>query len=260
MPKELIDENDISNNIDDVKRQAIVDFHVEMRNKLGINSYNKLKKQGFFEENSWSLIEDLVNDMKEKPNEWNGLRYLNTDNPEKWDRFLKKILWLGNFKALINKKKYSANQVVDFIKESSLGWDKKIPDMLIKLNITVDNFFELEKKVSFDVSNAFNCVNILQKEILPNSNTDISSFVTLTHYAFLPKNVYLLEEYGLPRMISNKIQISGLIDIKNNERNLHSIIDNFNELTYEKIIQEVKTLDNFDKYILKYFFEGIATS
>jgi replicative superfamily II helicase len=31
MPKELIDESDISNNIDDVKRQAIVDFHVEMR-------------------------------------------------------------------------------------------------------------------------------------------------------------------------------------------------------------------------------------
>jgi hypothetical protein len=55
MPKELIDESDISNNInDDAKRQAIVDFHVEMRNKLGINSYNKLKKQGFF------LKEDIL--------------------------------------------------------------------------------------------------------------------------------------------------------------------------------------------------------
>ncbi|VVM25173.1 hypothetical protein BSPWISOXPB_5144 [uncultured Gammaproteobacteria bacterium] len=66
MPKELIDESDISNNInDDAKRQAIVDFHVEMRNKLGINSYNKLKKQGFFEENNWTLIEALVDDMIE---------------------------------------------------------------------------------------------------------------------------------------------------------------------------------------------------
>jgi hypothetical protein len=38
---------------------------------------------------------------------------------------------------------------------------------------------------------------------------------------------------------------------------LHSIIDKFNELTYEKVIQQVEDLDNFDKYILKYFFDGI---
>jgi hypothetical protein len=151
-------------------------------------------------------------------------------------------------------------ELVNFIKISSFNWNKSIQNLIDELNISVDDFFRLEKKVSFDVSNVFSCVNILQKEILPNSNTDISFFVTLTHYAFLPKNIYLLEEYGLPRMISNKIQISELIDIKNNDINLHSIIDKFNELTYEKIIQEVKTLDNFDKYILKYFFEGIATS
>jgi hypothetical protein len=28
---------------------------------------------------------------------------------------------------------------------------------------------------------------------------------------------------------------------------LHSIIDKFNELTYEKVIQQVEDLDNFDK-------------
>ncbi|CAB5498904.1 hypothetical protein THERMOT_942, partial [Bathymodiolus thermophilus thioautotrophic gill symbiont] len=119
----------------------------------------------------------------------------------------------------------------------------------------------IKLKVSFDVSNVFNCVNILQKEILPNLRTDISTFVTKTHYAFLPKNVYLLEEYGLPRMISKKVQLSNIeLDMENNDRTLHSVIDNFNELTYEKIIQQIETLDNFDKYILKYFFEGIVTS
>jgi hypothetical protein len=60
---------------------------------------------------------------------------------------------------------------------------------------------------------------------------------SIPHYAFLPKNVYLLEEYGLPRMISKKIQLSGLINIEDNDIDLHSIIDNFNELTYEKVIQ-----------------------
>ncbi|VVH63711.1 hypothetical protein BSPWISOX_994 [uncultured Gammaproteobacteria bacterium] len=250
MPKELIDESDISNNInDDAKRQAIVDFHVEMRNKLGINSYNKLKKQGFFEENNWTLIEALVDDMIEKLDEWNGLNYLNTANTIQWERHLYKVLRIAKIGLY--------RELVEFIKISSLSWDKNIPNLIDKLDISVDKFFELEKKVSFNVSNIFNCVNILQKEILLNLNTDISIFVTKTHYAFLPKNVYLLEEYGLPRMISKKIQLSGLINIEDNDIDLHSIIDNFNELTYEKVIQQVEDLDNFDKYILEYFFDGI---
>ena len=250
MPKELIDESDISNNInDDAKRQAIVDFHVEMRNKLGINSYNKLKKQGFFEENNWTLIEALVDDMIEKLDEWNGLNYLNTANTIQWERHLYKVLRIAKIGPY--------RELVEFIKISSLSWDKNIPNLIDKLDISVDKFFELEKKVSFNVSNIFNCVNILQKEILLNLNTDISIFVTKTHYAFLPKNVYLLEEYGLPRMISKKIQLSGLINIEDNDIDLHSIIDNFNELTYEKVIQQVEDLDNFDKYILEYFFDGI---
>jgi hypothetical protein len=36
-------------------------------------------------------------------------------------------------------------------------------------------------------------------------------------------------------MISKKIQLSGLINIEDNDMDLHSIIDKFNELTYEKV-------------------------
>ncbi len=61
-------------------------------------------------------------------------------------------------------------------------------------------------------------------------------------------------------MISKKIHLSELINLENTEKDLHSVINDFNEVTYEKIIQQVKTLDDFDKYILKYFFEGISTS
>ncbi|SHE22558.1 hypothetical protein BBROOKSOX_613 [Bathymodiolus brooksi thiotrophic gill symbiont] len=61
-------------------------------------------------------------------------------------------------------------------------------------------------------------------------------------------------------MISKKIHLSEIINLENTEKDLHSVINDFNEVTYEKIIQQVKTLDDFDKYILKYFFEGISTS
>jgi hypothetical protein len=236
MPKELIDESDISNNIDDVKRQAIVDFHVEMRNKLGINSYNKLKKQGFFEENNWNVITKLVDDMQQNRGSWNGLIFLNNDNPEKWTRLLYKIKYLCKVSG-------HSTKLVNFTKSASQNWNKKIPELLTK-DIDIQSFFELEKIMSFGLSNAINCVNTLQKEVLNLNNIDISSFATKLSYAFLPKNVYLLEEYGLPRMISKKIQLSGLINIKDNDMDLHSIIDKFNELTYEKVIQQVEDLDN----------------
>jgi hypothetical protein len=54
-------------------------------------------------------------------------------------------------------------------------------------------------------------------------------------------------------MISKKIQLSGLINIEDNDMDLHSIIDKFNELTYEKVIQQVEDLDNSSN---KYTFFG----
>lgn len=252
MPKELIDENNIGNFTNEELQKEVINFHEKMNAQLGGESYKKLRKQSFFEENNWDLIKSLVDDIIENPNNWNGLNYLNANNTGNWEYLLYRVLEI----AKIGPR----TVLVNFIQISSLSWSESIPNLINKLNIPVNKFFELEKKVSFDVSNAFNCVNILQKEMLPNLKADISSFVTKSHYAFLPKNVYLLEEYGLPRMISKKIQLSGFINIEDNDKKLHSIVDDFNELTYDEIVHQIETLDDFDKYILKYFFEGIATS
>lgn len=252
MPKELIDETNIPDNIDTEKQRDIIDFHQEMSEKIGQNNYNKLKREKFFEDNDWKLIKSLVEDMVEKPNEWNGLDYLNNPNVGNWGRFLYKIIKLaklGPYKKL-----------VEFTKISSQSWYKTIPDLVQELSqyqMDIDDFFDQERKVTFYLSNTMNCVNVLQKILLPNIRADISPFIARTSNAFLPKNVYLLEEYGLPRMISKKIQLSGLIDMENNEVDLHSVIDKFNEITYATIITEVADLDVFDKYILEYFFDGI---
>jgi hypothetical protein len=183
MPKELIDDGGTGEKNDPSLQKTVIDFHQEMRDKLGTESYNKLKRERFFEKNNWDAIKRLVDDMKFNPSKWNGLNYLNNEDVDNWEYFLYKVLPIAKISPY--------EELVKFIKISSLSWDKNIPNLIKELGISVNKFFELEKKVSFDVSNIFNCVNILQKEILPNLNTDISIFVTKTHYAFLPKNVYL---------------------------------------------------------------------
>ncbi len=252
MPKELINESDIPSDIDPTKLNEVIDFHQEMSEKIGQYNYNQLKREKFFEDNDWELIKALVSDMKSKPDEWHGLDFLNNSNIGGWDRFLYKITKLSKM-GLYDK-------LIIFTKISSQSWNKSTPDLVTELlihDMDINDFFEQEKKVTFGLSNTMNCVNILQKILLPNIAADISPFIAKTSNAFLPKNVYLLEEYGLPRMISKKIQLSGLINLENNDADLHSVIDKFNEITYEKIIQQVENLDNFDEYILKYFFDGI---
>ncbi|HGH8119855.1 TPA: hypothetical protein ACJOG3_003650, partial [Vibrio cholerae] len=61
------------------------------------------------------------------------------------------------------------------------------------------------------------------------------------------------------RMISKKINESKIIDLESDEFSIHDILDLFNKLGYDQMVQRVVDLDYFDKYILKHFYEGIYT-
>ena len=96
-----------------------------------------------------------------------------------------------------------------------------------------------------------------KKEILKGKSYDISRFVSLCSQAFLPKVVFQLEEYGLPRMISKKLQKSGFIDFQSKDLTIHKAIDLFNEIGVQKLLLQTIELDDFNKYTLNYFYEGI---
>ena len=87
---------------------------------------------------------------------------------------------------------------------------------------------------------------------------DISSFSSRLTYAFLPPNIYYLEEYGLPRMISRKIQDSGIINLEEESKKMSDIINEFLNIGYDVLIQRVSSLDEFDKKIVRWFYEGIV--
>lgn len=255
MPDELVNENEIPNEIDGKRQNLIIEFHQKMFESLGNESYNILKSDGFFENNDWDFIKSLVEDMKNKPDEWNGLDYLNNNIVSRWDRFLYKIKKLAKITG--RHKKF-----VEFTKISSQSWNKTIPELVNALSrhgMGIDDFFEQEKKVTFNLSNALSCVNTLQKILLRSKNYDIASFVAKTAHAFLPVNVYYLEEYGLPRMIAKKIHLSEMLDLEDNQIQLHDVIDKFNSIGYKKIIEKIKEIDEFEKYILRYFFDGIKS-
>jgi hypothetical protein len=240
-----IDEEKYRDSISKNQRDRIIAFKEEMHVLLG-SAFEKMIQDNVFQSSDSELIKKIAIDMKNNPDKWNGLAYLNSENSEHWDRLLYKAIEIQP-----NGWDIRWRDFVNFVKILSNNWKYTIPEFLGELaqhDIDIDKFFMLERNVSFKLSALLSDINELQKIILLN-NVDISSFVSKLSHAFLPSIVYQLEEYGLPRMISKKIQESGLVNLVEKEVTLHSTIAKFQNIGVAKILS-IETLDEFDKYII----------
>ncbi|RMA66556.1 DEAD/DEAH box helicase [Ulvibacter antarcticus] len=256
--------DEILGDLDDTKYEGLLTkeqvaklkiYNDEMCDLIGFQVYEELKAESAFQSSNYELIKTIAIDLTRNPTEWNGLYYLNEFKPQDWDRLLYKILKLqpGNWDT-------GYKTFVEFIKIMAYNWSKSIPKLLKELedyDVGIDKFFLLERNVTYKFSALLNDLNTLQKRILKDKQYDISKFIKWCSNAFLPKVVFQLEEYGLPRMISKKLHESNVIDFYNSELTIHSVVEHLNEIGKEMTIERTNNLDEFDKYILDYFFDGI---
>lgn len=255
-PDELIgsiDEEEFKQELTKEQIAKIINYKEEMSEILGDDLFKAMKNESIFESTNSYLIRDIARDLAYNSDEWNGLGYLNSDNTNDWGRLLYKVIKMhpGGWGVEYNK-------FVGFIKILSKNWTQSIPELLHELDqydIGVDEFFKLERNVTFKLAATLSDINILQKKILDNP-VDISPFISKAAHAFLPPVVFQLEEYGLPRMITKKIHNENIINFEGDD-DLHQIIEKFNELTMDCLVDSVQSFDEFDKYIIKYFYEGI---
>jgi hypothetical protein len=253
-PDELLgsyDENDFPEQMSASQKSENDDIRQKIIGLIGKNNYSNIFKGNLLQtiDNQLALkiIVSLIND-----NDWNGFEYFLSTNPEAWDRLLYKIIYLSSDW----QSKYS--NIVEFVKVLYYNWHKTIPEMIDELDdmqISINEFFKLEKIVSFKLAALLNDVNVLYG-ICRNKQTDISPFISNISYAFLPKLVYQLEEFGLPRMLSRKIVKNGIIDLEDNTLDIYDVIAKFKALGQKSIISQIEA-NNIEKYILEYFFDGI---
>lgn len=256
-PEEILgdlDENLHKSVLTKEQSAKIIYYNEEMASILGSNVFERLKEESAFQSSNYELIKTIAIDMVKTPDNWNGLSYLNSPKREYWDSTLYKIINLkpGGWET-------KSSTFVAFIKALRDNWYKSIPELLTTLepyDIGIEDFFKLERSVSFKFASLLKDVNTLQKEILGSKNYDMSRFVAWTSHAFLPSVVYQLEEYGLPRMITKKIHFSKVIDFLNPDLTIHNTIETFKTVGQNLIVERVQ-LDEFDKYILNYFYDGI---
>ncbi|EGR4140675.1 hypothetical protein DDO66_17885, partial [Vibrio cholerae] len=142
----------------------IIAYRQDMEELLGEGKLYQIQKDGQLESSDSFLIHDIAKELVTNKLTWSGLGYLNSNFPEDWEAYLYKVIklspsgWGGPY-----------NKFVGFVKVLSQNWSLTIPQLLNKLedlDIGIEQFFELEKIVTFKLTSLLNDVNVLQKNIL----------------------------------------------------------------------------------------------
>lgn len=257
-PDDVLVSIDVEKHKQDLTREQIIKivaFSNEVDEKVGTGTYNKLISAPELRGYTGFQIRGVVSELIENETAYSSLPLLLSDDTQKWNSPLRDCFYHLSHMDLQNW------QFIRFVKILSQNWTKTIPELLAefeekKVGVGMDNFFEYERKVAYDLSNMLGQVNSIMRYIRPQSK-DISPFIFKASHAFLPKLVYELEEYGLPRMISRKIQNKGIINLEQEEKSVNEILGDFKEIGCERLAAAL-ALSKFETYILTYFYQGIT--
>jgi hypothetical protein len=225
-----------------------------MSSIVGDENFARIKRENLLHDSDADFLLRLATDMRDTPDDWKGFGFLNSRNSSNWDSTLYKVL-----KLKPNGWDAPWSNVVTVTKAIANNWTQDLSQIIRSLEeagIDIDEFFKLERAVTFKLSALLSDTNELHKLIV-NSSVDISGFVSRMSRAFLPSAVYHLEEYGLPRMISKKIHRAGLVNFEDPDMDLLVALERLREVG-EAEVSRAEGLSRFDRYVVKFFFDGIT--
>ena len=230
----------------------IKSYQDEMTALLGSNIWSRLYNNSQIRSCNPTLLKAIASKIVQDSNWPRNYDALTRRNTWDWRTAIEDVIDIANIKRKGQVKTYACI--------ASNGWSMTIPniyDQVSKYGITMEDMFDFERKISFNFASVLSIINLIKQAVYPNT-PDISEFIHRASNAFLPKLVFQLEEYGLPRMISKKIHSSGIINLEDDSIEIANVISKFKEIGYDKLVASVNRLDDFDEFIIKYFYQGIV--
>jgi hypothetical protein len=233
----------------------ILQFKEEMAQLFRQETFERLKGEGLLISGDPELIAAITKAIYSDKKTWRALANLNSASNDYWAWIILRVVKLVPAGWDTTYTKFA-----EFVRGLSFNWSLSIPELLDQLSehdVTIEEFFKMERNATYKLAALLNDINVIQKEIVPEHKIDISPFIARLSKAFLPSCVMELEEYGLPRILAKKIQASGLVNFEDENLDLHTAIDRLREIR-PQVLGKVEGLDEFDRYVLDYFFEGVA--
>lgn len=232
----------------------LLQYKQDMAQLLGQEVFDRLRREGALISGDTELIAAIGLAISGDKKTWRGLASLNAATSEYWSWILRKVLKLAPSGWDVTYTKFA-----EFVRVLVFNWSLSIPellDLLAEYDVTIEEFFKMERNATFKLTALLSDVNVLQKEIVPEHKIDISPFIARLSKAFLPSCVMALEEYGLPRMLARKIHSAEFIDFEDEGLTLHSALERLSVLK-PAILARSDLFGDFDRYVLNHFFEGI---
>ena len=260
IPEELLgslDANDINLDFTSDQLDAIHAYQGRLRNVVGADNLAYFQASDVFQSSNASLILRIAQSVSAEPTAWNGLRNLNSSDTNRWDRLLYKLIQLQPGVWETGWSKYVA-----FVKVLAGNWRKTIPELLEELSVQdigIEEFFRLERNTTFKLASLLGDVCTIYNRLNQGREIELAPALSKLAHAFLPSVVYQLEEYGVPRMVSRKIHAAGVLDLENSAVDIRGVLQEFRALGIGSLQKAVGDLDDFDNYILRYFYEGIES-
>lgn len=250
----LVDENYFSRELRSEDLNKIISFKKKMAEILGIK-YSELISFQDLDFSESSNLQNIAYAILTNAYKFKNIYLLNADS--KYWR-----IQLNNIFYTVKPNNFQANytDIINVILAIEDNWSRSIPAILSDLEdcgIDIDKFFKLERIISYNVASFLKSFELIYNNKNAGS-LNIGGFIEKLSHSFLPKNVFYLEEFGLPRFISKKIHRSNLIDLEDNNLEINQVIDNFLEIGFDELIERVPDLDTFDKYVFGFFYDGIG--
>ena len=255
-PDEVVKGLDGSNpgvHLENEQYHLIKSFNDDMISLLEEEKWKQLEHLPQIKICSPSFLKELVVKIKNNPSWPRNYECLIKYNTWDWTPALNDIIEFADIQKNDRNRLRTYACIACNVWNSSI---KEIYEKVCRYEISYENMFAYERKVSFELASVISVINSIKLVIYPNS-PDISSFVHRVTNAFLPKIVFQLEEYGLPRMISKKVQNTGLINLEDDTKEINAVINEFLNVGVDKLVSSMKNLLPFDLYIINYFYDGI---
>lgn len=253
LPNNVVEQLDSDNpgiQISNEQSYRVKQFENYMKKELGDDTFHKIRNLPEFRSFNLDLLKELIKKIRSN-SEWpRNYQALASKKANLWKEPLNDVL------DYMNKDKFLHKNIKFLITKMSISWYYSL--RVVYNEEDLENLFAAERFISYHLCNMLTMINVVKKALYPNS-PDISYFIGRASNLFLPRLVYQLEEYGVPRMVSKKIQDSGIIDLEDETSEISAVVEKFKEIGCERLISELESnLLPFDKYIIRYFYEGIS--
>jgi hypothetical protein len=105
--------------------QRIVEYRAQMSSIIGVEEFERIRRENLLQDSDADFLLRLAMDMKENTNEWRGFGYLNSLDPDKWERILYKVLKLKPRQWEVKWEK-----IMIVVKALALNWDWNLAELI----------------------------------------------------------------------------------------------------------------------------------